>query len=119
MKAVKAWAIVWKDDNCPYGQFDIYKTKERAVEHLGAMLKVVRVEIREIKAKEEGEAVTKPNETPRCRGSVIEPSNHIIVGMEVHSGAVIHKCKLLEGDHLSCECECGHRWIKNFKGLRP
>lgn len=60
------------------------------------------------------------DEKQQCSGTSIqmaskdEPS--IVINNVAHAGAVAHRCRLEAGEHTSCECACGERWVKNFKG---
>ena len=56
---------------------------------------------------------------PRCLCSTVDAQTKIVLNGVEHGGTVAHRCKLEESDHDTCECECGHRWVKNFKGVRP
>lgn len=61
----------------------------------------------------------------QCRSSIIQPRNDIRVlsgdansGGEIgsHTGMVVHKCQLEEHtEQQSCQCLCGHRWIRNLR----
>lgn len=55
----------------------------------------------------------------RCRGSIVQNVTNLVIRKFAHAGIITHKCTFEESDHLTCECDCGLRWLKPFKGVRP
>ena len=63
-------------------------------------------------------------QAPKCPASTVVPVlAEIVIEGVVHAGSITHVCSLPEG-HVSasesgqefvCKCQCGYRWVRNFK----